>query len=236
MNTVLEWPHEWYQFVSSEFSLRTFALGSQAVFTPRRNMRLVYQVWTAQYVVKPEIGPSKWQGKSAFFSRLDGEAGLMRIGDPLRCVPAFNRRNFPNQTWSDGTLFTDGTGWINGAVPANAVVKTAAERGAESIIIKGLQVSTANVLAAGDLFELRINGVPSDTSNLYEIVVGGGTNAAGEMGIEFRPRLRMNIAADDMVVLYHPRGVFQLADGNQGRYSRSANQGAVGFQVIEYVG
>lgn len=238
MATILEWPRDWYKFTSSQFFLQSVTLGTRSIYSPVRTTRLSYQMWRVQCTVKQEVGPSKWQDREAWFARLDGEAGVFRMGDLLRCQPKFNRQNkFPQEPWSDNTLFSDGTGWLSAnLVPPSAILVSAARMGDSNIVISGLPVSMPMVLSDGDLLEIRPNGIPSYTSNLYEVVRGSATNDAGEAGIEIRPRLRQNFAAGDMVILQHARGVFMLQDSDQGAMYRDSNVGSFGFGAEEYVG
>ena len=176
--TTYTWPREWHKFISSQFALRTVAMRSEGPLSPRRNTRLVYQIWTAEVASKSERGPSLWAPKGAFFSRLDGEVGRFRFSDTLRCQPAYNRgRRLPQEPWSDDTLWSDNTGWLNaGYVPPTAELDAAAQAGDDHIVIRGLPPGAESALTAGDLLEIRPNGIPTETSNLYEVV--RGSNAA----------------------------------------------------------
>lgn len=235
---VYEWPREWYKFTSTEFALRTVAMRSTSVLSPRRNTRFTYQIWTVQAAFKTEVGPSKWGPKGAFFARLDGEVNLFRFYDVLRCQPTFNRgKRLPQQPFSDDTFFTDGTGWLNdGLVPPTCEVAASATEGATDIVLRGLPSLTDMVLSPGDLIELRPNGIPTTTSNLYEVVRGSGSDTSGECGVEVRPRLRQSFAPGDMAVLHYAQGVFQLADSEAGRIFRDSNVGAFGFGGQEFTG
>lgn len=234
--TVLTWPESRTKFVSGNFYLRTIALKSSSTFTPRMNTSLAYQVWRGDFVYAPELGPSSWQDVEALMARLEGENGLLRIGDPLRCWPKYNRLHPQAPTnWSDGTTWSDGTGWVDGMIPPTCELDAAALRGANFIVLRGLPESITGALAAGDLLEIRPNGVPTETGNLYTVVVGGNTDANGEIGIEIRPRLRQNFAAGDQVVFYRPSTVMRMIDADQGIVQRSVNVGSFGFSLIEHL-
>ena len=236
---IYEWPREWYKFVSTEFGLRTAALSSSGPLSPRRNTRLVYQIWTVQATVKTERGPSKWAPREAFFARLDGEVGLFRMTDSLRCYPAYNRsRNLAGEPWSDLTPWSDNTYWLSGGyVPPSALLHAPAQAGDSALVISGLPVNgLEQVLSPGDLIEIRPDGMTTTTSNLYEVVRGSPTDADGRAGVEIRPRLRQDFVANDLVVLHHAQGVFMLSDPEQGRVYRDANMGSQGFAAQEYTG
>lgn len=235
---VYDWPREWYKFTETSFNLQSNSLQTTSQYTPRINSLLTFQNWQADFVLKPEVGPSKWQKYGAFFSRIKGPTNVFRIGDPLRCLPQHNR-NLPRslgEPWSDSTYFTDGTGWSeDGVIPPTAALLEGADRGALFIKIKGLPANLSPALHPGDLIELRPNGVPTVTSNLYEVVVAGPTNGDGETGVEIAPGLRQGFAPNDMVVLWHARGAFRLVDNGQGMINRRANVGSLGFSGIEHV-
>lgn len=233
------WPVEWHKFTNTVFTLTSNVIRTRSTYSPRQNTNLSYQVWMAEFTYKEEVGPSLFQQKEAFFSRLDGETNPFRIGDPLRCFPAMNRQKMGlvNEPWSDDTYFTDGTGWSDGGLmPPHAFVLEAAVKGARFLKIGGLPAGVVGAFTPGDLFELQINGVPTETSNLYSAVIFGNTNSNGETGIEIRPGLRQNFGVGDRVVLFHPKALIQLADSNGGVITRRSNIGALGFSGIEYVG
>jgi hypothetical protein len=238
-NQIYEYPQDWYQFVSSSFSLTPYTLKSQSQFRARRAGRLVEQVFEANFVQRPAVGPSAWQGHEAFFARVRGDSNLIRIGDPLRCIPKFNRLQGnlpPAEPFSDGTWFTDDTGWVGGegSVPAYATVGESARRGDNFVVIENLpELMPSPFLYNGDLFEIRPNGVPASTAMLYMIAVPGGTDAEGRSGVEVYPNLRQNIVPGDQVVFHWPKTVMRLIDPRQGMISREANRGSFGFSCIE---
>lgn len=237
---IFEWPRPWYQFINSEFDIMTYALGQVSTFRRgARSARLIEQVWTAQYTAKPTRGPSKWQGQSAFFARLGGDVNFMRIGDPLRCAPLYNRipANKPiPDPFSDNTYFSDTTGWVDGAVPPTATIDQSERRGSNNLILGNLPPSVERLLNAGDLFEIRPNGIVAEVSCLHMVVGAGHTDEDGRCGIEIRPSLRLNVAAGDQVVFAYPQALMKLMDGSQGRISRAGNVGSFGFSCMEWTG
>jgi hypothetical protein len=234
---IYEYPRAWYQFISSSFNLATYTLKHASQFRARRSARTIEQVFEAQFTQKPERGPTKWQGKSAFFSRLEGDTNLIRIGDPLRCVPLYNRAPLSGagEPFSDDTFFTDGYGWYeDGMVPEFAYLTATGRRGDSSVIIGGLPVNkTSPFLNKGDLFEIRPNGIPAATGMLYEIQVPAGTDSEGRSGVEIRPRLRQPVAVSDQIVFWFPQTVMRLIDPNSAAMSRESNRGAFGFTCME---
>lgn len=237
---VYEYPREWYKFTASKFQIRTVGLSYRPVFRQtQKTARLIEQFFFADFVQKPELGPTKWQGKAAWFSLLEGESNYFRISDPMRCAPAYNRvkanKPAPAQ-WGDGTWFTDGTGWVEGAVPEYATVAEDAQRGDEWLVIAGLPASISELFSPGDLFEIRPNGMATTTSMLHEISTIGHSDEDGRSAVRIRPRLRQNIAAGDQVVFAYPQAVMQLVDADQALISRDANYASFGFSCAEHTG
>jgi hypothetical protein len=235
--SVFQWPREWSKFVSGRYNLQTASLRSQSTFTPARSASYSFSFWRCDLVYRPLRGPSNWQGVEAWFARLDGDVNVFRMFDPLRCQPRYNRQH-PQapEKWSDDTNWSDGTGWVSGMIPPTAQLAAAASRGARFIHVEGLPEGIAEALAPGDLLELRPNGVATETGNLYQVVVGGATDANGEIGIEIRPPLRQNFAAGDQVVFVNAQTVFRLTDPEQGSIERDANIGHFGFAGVEHLG
>ncbi|MCK1669442.1 hypothetical protein [Bradyrhizobium sp. 153] len=178
-----------------------------------------------------------WQARAAFFSRLGGQAGLLRISDPARIAPQYNMARAPTIAgFSDGSSFSDGSGFANGMLPPTAYVAAARSRGDSDLVVGGLPASIPAALQPGDLLEIRPNGVPADFPHLYEVMVPGATNPTGQTGVEIRPRLRRDIAPGDMVVLSYPTSVFHLVDDSQGEIELSApNFANHGFSLVEAI-
>lgn len=237
MTEIYEFPREWYRFLKISFQLRS---ASQVSPRPWAGGNSIYgphvQLWMPKLVASEIIGDG-WQARDAFFSRLGGQAGLMRISDHSRAAPQYNlERAAIGEDFSDGFGFSDGTGFSSGMIPPTAHLIAAADRGASAIQIGGLPASTSRALRRGDLLEIRPNGIAGIVPHLYQVMVDGSTNAAGETGIEIRPRLRKSVASGDMVVLSYPTSVFHLIDDTQGEIELAAPFNAnFGFSLIEAI-
>jgi hypothetical protein len=235
MTQIYEYPLEWYRFTTQTFPLRS---RSQVSARPWSGGNSVYgphaQIWTPQFsatIAEKYL----WQKVSAFFSRLGGQAGLIRMGHGLRLRPQYNRASTAgSETWSDGSLFTDGTGFVSGLLPPTAYVLTAVARGDMTIQIGGLPANVTDALRRGDLLEFRPNGIADACPRLHEVMVNGSTDSDGQTGVEIRPPLRSALAAGDMVVLENPLSVFHLVDDQQGDIEMTvASQGTFGFSLVE---
>lgn len=237
MTDIYEYPREWYRFTGLSFQLRS---SSQVSARPWAGGNSIYgphvQIWMPKLTATMQE-QSVWPQIDAFFSRLGGQAGLLRIGDASRLQPRFNRELIASSAaWSDGSTFTDGTGFLSGLLPPTCFLQAAASRGDKNVIIGGLPVSTSRALSRGDLFEVRPNGIASATPNLYQVMVDGATNSSGNAGVEIRPPLRQGLAAGDMVVLSYPTSVFHLIDDQQAEMQISVPTNAdFGFSLIEAI-
>lgn len=236
MTDVYEFPREWYQFAQISFQLRS---ASQASPRPWAGGNSIYgphaQVWIPKFVATER--DTGWREREAFFSRLGGQAGLLRIGDPSRHTLQYNIEvQSSSENFSDGFGFSDGTAFVSGLMPPTAHLIAAASRGDNAIRIGGLLESTSRALRRGDLLEIRPNGIAGIVPHLYQVMVDGHTNSIGETGIEIRPRLRKAVAAGDMVVLSYPTSVFHLIDDSQAEMEITPPYIAnFGFSLIEAI-
>lgn len=237
MTDIREFPREWYKFAKLSFQLRAASqisprpwAGGNSIYGPHVQLFMPKLTVTTQDV-------DTWPVMDGFFSRLGGQAGLIRIGDASRLQPQYNRSVIVgSQLFSDGSSFTDGSGFASGLLPPTCFLAATASRGDQSVVIGGLPASTASVLRRGDLFELRPNGIPSASPNLYQVMVDGSTDAAGNAGVEIRPPLRQGMSSGDMVVLSYPTSVFHLVDDAQAEMQITPPFLAdFGFSLIEAV-
>ena len=238
MTVIYEYPREWYRFTQLSFQLRS---ASQVSPRPWAGGNSVYgphvQLWMPKLTATMQE-QSVWPEIDAFFSRLGGEAGSLRIGDASRLQPRFNRAlaAAAGQPFSDGSTFTDGSGFLSGALPATCILANAASRGDTAVVIGGLPASTSRALSRGDLFEVRPNGIASSCPNLYQVMIDSATNSSGQAGVEIRPPLRQGLAAGDMVVLNYPTSVFHLIDDQQAEMQIEVPVNAnFGFSLIEAI-
>lgn len=237
MTDIREYPREWYQFSQLTFQLRSSSqisprpwAGGNSIYGPHA------QIWMPKLTVSIQ-DEHTWPAMSAFFSRLGGQSGLLRIGDASRLQPQYNRVLASSFTlFSDGTGFTDGTGFQDGLLPPQVYLIAPARRGDKSVMIGGLPASITAALRPGDLIEFRPNGIADGVPRLHEIMVTGNTDSSGNTGVEIRPPLRAGLAAGDMVVLNYATSVFHLIDDTQAEMQITPPLLAnFGFSLIEAI-
>lgn len=234
MTTVYDWPLEWYLATTTSFTLQSRSQNAQSPWTSRRSVYGPHaQFFVCKMSLMPLADPLPFLVE-AFFDRLDGTKGLMRIGSVARRQPRYNiEATAALQAFSDGTTFTDLTGFSSGLLPPTAFVATAALRGSPNLVIGGLLASVSQALRRGDLVEIRPNGIADDVPRLYKVVRGGSTDASGQIGVEIRPRLRTNIAVGDMVVLTDPMSVFHVMEDQNEMEITPPVFGHIGFTLVE---
>lgn len=236
--TIYSWPDDWYRFSSTSFMLRSinFAAphrwtGGSSIYGP------VAQLWVVKLTMATQAWDVNGQEMAAFLSRLGGQSGLMRFGDPMRRKPLRDRTLAPeSETWSDATLFDDGTGFVSGLLPDFVTLYQAVEKAGDYLVLAGLPASQSGVLRRGDLIELRPNGIPTGGPNLYEVQYGASTDASGRAGVKIRPPLRQGFAAGDMAVIKNAMSVFRLSDDEQGGATIDpAGHAEIGFSLVEAI-
>lgn len=237
MTEIYTYPLEWYQFTQLSFQLRS---ASQVSTRPWTGGNSIYGPHAQLFMPKLTATPQDddvWPAMDGFFSRLEGQAGLLRIGDPSRSTPQYNAAIAASiARFSDGSSFTDGSGFVNGLLPATCYLGASASRGDRYAIVSGLPASISLALRRGDLFEVRPNGIASVCPNLYQSMIDGSTDASGNVGVEIRPPLRMDLDEGDMIVLNNPTSVFHLIDDGQAEMIITAPMLAnFGFSLIEAI-
>lgn len=228
------WPSEIASGTTS-FQLVPFNLFSTATFDNEINPGgTVDQRFVAKMTFPPKT-TLVWREASGIISRLRGIYGRVRMYDPLRRIPAYNIRVMSEQHgFSDGTNWSDDTGWLEGFLPPLVSIVDPAKRGDRSIVVQGYPASEDKVHSPGDLFEIRPNGVAASHGHCYEVVRYSNSDADGKTRIEFEPGLRANVASGDQVVLRDPTTVFRLASDQEGEITRSiAHYGEFGLSLIE---
>lgn len=235
--TVYDFPTEWYDLiVSQKFSLRSINQSSgrpwsgagDAISGPHT------QLWRSDVTMAPQRDPVL-QDMDAFFARMRGRSGVMRLSNALRLAPWYDRNIAASvATWSDGSLFTDGSGFANGHLPPNVFAYSAAAVGARYIVLGGFPASVTDVIRRGDLFQVKPSGTAGEVPMLYEAMFKCSSDASGRVGIAIEPGLRIAVAAGDQVSLRYASSVFRMIDDDQANIDGTgAGVGSFGFSLVE---
>lgn len=234
--TIWTFPSELERFTSISFSLNHITsaspmsyLGATAATKP------FAQFWSAKLTLTQMQWDDGGQEAAAFFERLAGRGGVLRMGDPMRRIPLRDRLIMADkEQFSDGTWFSDASGFVDGLLPDFVTLDQAASKGATYIVLRGLPASETKLLRRGDLIEIRPNGIPVEGPSLHSVHSIGNSDASGKSGIEISPPLRRGFAAGDMVVLKNATSVFHVTDDQQGMPEVSIpSMTAIGFNLIE---
>ena len=236
--TIYDFPLAWYDWgfaAPSKYRLRSMSQvalkpwsGAQGVAGPHA------QLWLADMTTAPLQDPYR-QDADAFFARLRGRSGLLRFADPTKLDCWYNRTTTPTTSkFSDGTSFTDDTGFADGLMPPTVYVAQVASKGARYLVLKGFPVSTVTALRRGDPLEIRPNGVSANFPHRYAAMYGGDTDSSGQIGVAIEPGLRAGVAVGDPVSLRAASSVFRLASDDSGEMELAAGfMGSVSFSLIE---
>lgn len=237
--TIYDFPNEWYDWMASPLKYRLLSInqssariasGAQSIKGPHA------QLLQASGTFRP-LYEAEWQSVDAFFARLRGRANAVRFAHPNKLTPLYNRTITPTITYfSDGTRFSDDTGFANGLLPPTVYVATAAVKGDRYIVLKGFPASTADIISRGDPLEIVPNGVPATFPHRYEAMYGGSSNSSGEVGFAIEPGLHASVAVGDPVKLDNAASVFRLTSDDAvdpefvgGRYAN------ISFSLVEAV-
>lgn len=245
MTTIYTFPTEWYQFlVTQKFNPRSI---NQSATRPWNNSgaaigaRPHTQMWlcdltfaTLSDYMMPELGPVL-QDVDAFFTRLRGRSGAVRVSNGQRLMPWSDRNRAASLVgFSDGATFSDGSHFANSFLPTDVALFAAAAAGADYIVLSGFPPSTVGVLRQGDLLEIKPNGVRAAFPHLYKAMLPGDSDASGNVGIKIEPRLHAGVAANDTVGLHYASTVFRMIDDTQFEIEETgAGQASCGGSLIE---
>lgn len=237
MPGIIQFPVEWYYFTSGSFFLSTINFKSVSPWTGRQSISGPNsQLWQAEVTFGVQ-SRDQWMPLEGMLAQLAGQSGLLRFGDFAKRIPQRDLESVEGSAaWSDGTFFTDGSGWLDGMLPPSIYATESAARGATSLEVGGLPASEAKVLRRGDNFEHRPNGIPDATPRFHMVTRDAPTDANGKTRLEFLPPLRGGVATGDQIVLTDPMSVFRLADDNQGVVTRTPPHfGDVSIQLVEAI-
>lgn len=235
MSEFIEWPRAWWGAATADFFLTPRSQRSQSPWTMRQNVYGPHvQFWQA-HIVFPPLKDAELAAREAIIESLGGMSRLLRMGHPFRFEPLFNADVAKViEPWSDGTLFSDGTGWLSGPLPPTIYVYQTAAARATSIVVAGLPESTLRALRRGDMIELRRNGVADRTPSLHRVTRDASSDSSGRTRIDIVPPLRKGVAATDMVVLNNPMTVFRLSSDDPTPARRNAAwHGALEISLVE---
>lgn len=228
MTIIYDFPVDWYdQIVTQKYPLRSLTQVSSRMFGGGQRPSLPHtQIFMTDITFAPLQDPML-QDIDALFTRLRGRSGALRIAEVMRLKPWYDRNVVPGrQNWSDGSTFTDGSGFASGYLPPNVFAAQSAARGARFIVLGGFPVSTAGVLRHGDAFEIKPNGIAAMFPHRYKVMGGGSSNAAGMIGVTIEPGLRAGVAEGDTVSLRNAASVFRMTSDDQ--FDFEGSNGGIG--------
>jgi hypothetical protein len=193
---------------AGRFHLATVAQISASPYTGAGKAVTLAQVWRAELTlgVRSIEVAHDIQG---FIESLEGPVNPVRLFDRWRPFPLGLIGGVSG--FSDGTLFSDGSGFTAGWAP---MVVTAAAQGARFVHMEGLPASQ-ECFRRGDLFGIDHYGEGGLQNFLYESRSGVNSNADGEALVPILPGLRKAIAPGDAITLWQPRVHMRLVPDHE---------------------
>ncbi len=201
-----DWPKDLdWRPVAGRFALTPISHHSMSPYTGSSKVINLTQIWRTEWQFNANTLASRFNIQG-FIDGLEGGANTVKMFDPWRTKPKLQG----TFTWSDGTIFDDGTGWLDAWA---VVVLTAGSVGDKTFAVSGLPVSQA-CFSRGDLIE--ING------SVYEIRYDASSNSSGQALLSILPGLRAACAVSDPVNVYFPAVQMRL-ENYAGQMTRSFN-------------
>jgi hypothetical protein len=168
---------------------------------------------------------------AALINRLDGVVNTLRIGPHDLCKPLGAAAGWgdaapllTSAAFSDGTRFSDGTGWTEAS--RQGLMSESAPAGRDTIIIGGLLPNRTDSLLTGDMMEIG--------GYLYSVQNDCASDHLGRARAVIWPRLRRNAPAGTAVLFDNPTSPFHLADGSQTAMAIGLGHlGNIGLDLIE---
>lgn len=211
----LTWPTD-FAPVNAEFRLQTHTAVSESPFTRQRQ---ILGLSAPRWVANLDLRGGRYTGApemDAFIIKLRGPQNRIALHDHRRplgrgdhtSLTEFFADTYGDEVgFTDGTEFTDGTGFLVDFTGTPAVA-TAAAAGSTSVDLSGYSPN-AVVFRAGDYLEL-----PS--KSLHMATETGTAEASGNVTVTFEPPLRATLAAGAAVVTTRPAAWFRLSDDEAG--------------------
>ena len=141
------------------------------------------QIWNLRLDLTPDFDPDRVRQFDALVAQMLGRANIAQfdLSDPLRYSASFSPSQQP---FSDGTLFSDDTGFGSADAVAPLVVTAGAAEGETTLSIR---------LSNPIIPQMRIGDHFSHGWFLYRVVAVSGA------AVSFVPRARAAIAVDDVL-------------------------------------
>jgi hypothetical protein len=144
----------------------------------------------------------------AFLLSLNGQEGTFLLGDPYGTAPR------------GAATTVNSTPLINGA---NQTGKT--------LLTDGWQVSTGNILKAGDYIQL---GTGSST-RLHKVLTAATSNASGEATLDIFPEIKTAYDDNATITITDAKGTFRLASNEMAFDLKQASTYGMAFAAVGVV-
>lgn len=221
--TIFTWPLTKWIPSRGTFRPRPISILSTSPYTAASKSAGNGSVWVAEQTF-PSMETNEAHEFQAFLDLLEQSSNPVWIPCwPKPFIRAYNP--FAGQPWSDGTYFTDGTGWSDPAW--NLVVGVAALAGSRVVTMSGFPASQP-VLYPGDVVSIGNSAIEITSAVLSD---GGGVAM-----VPFIPGLRSGVEAGTPVVYVNPKILVRLTqDSNSAVEREVVNSTPTTLRFIEAV-
>lgn len=192
------WPTGYWIPTASVFKIQTISQMSQSPYSGAIKAATSGQLWTCEATFPPMQNRDA-HDIEAFLEGLEGPVNPVYMHDWHRPYLRAEEGG-PVRQWSDGTLFTDGTGWQDPAW--NLVLGASALAGARSITITGFPASQ-QVLWRGDVLGVG--------DNLVQVQANVNSDSGGIAMVSILPGLRRGVTSGTPIITVRPKVLMRLA-------------------------
>jgi hypothetical protein len=218
------WPVGKWIPSSSVFHIRTMSQLSQSPFTGASKGATSGQLWVCEATFPPMQNRDAYDF-GGFLEGLEGPLNPVWMHDWHRPYLRAQEEGLSTYTWTDGSFFTDGTGWADPAW--NVSLGVPALAGSRSITINGFPVSQ-QVLWRGDAIGVG--------DNLVQVQSNVFSDAAGIAMVPVLPGLRRGVLASTPISTVRPKVRMRLsADTDVGIYRASTLSSEITLRFVEAV-
>lgn len=196
-----DWPRDpAWQPMAGRFHITSVSRMSRSPYSPAIKAINSSALWMAEisWNNKENKNTGLGQDIQAFLESLEGSANPVRMFDFWRTGARLLKAT---AAFSDGTFFTDGTGWIEGYAPTALNAQTKGDR---VLVLQGL-TANKDFFVRGDV--VGVGGY------MYQVMAGARTNAFGQVALTILPGLRANVAISDSVNLDYVTVPMRLVSG-----------------------
>ncbi len=186
-------------FREARMTARTIVGMSRSPFTGVQQVQKFQGQWWEFECALVPMNRDTAEDWISFLLSLNGQEGTFLLGDPLGSVP-------------------------RGVATGTPLIYGASQTG-RTLITDGWTASTANILKAGDYFQL---GSGSET-RLHKVLTNATSNASGQATLDIFPEIKSAYADNTAISTSNAKGAFRLTSNEMGFDLQQARKYGISF-------